>query len=473
MAHPGYTKTPNDLYTIAIRRTVKVPVPRKEYQVRRIPEAVIEVIGEELVNPARRGIMRIATRLSGIYPVEADKLKGDIIVPKGEDGPMEILSIWSYVWDIVDEGIDEVISALKTEIGLNTLSVATSYHSVDHLRVHRLENNIYNASGAIYFQPDRSLYTNTRIEPPVSPLAKETNPLRQISDGCDRGGMKLSSWTVCLHNSEIVRNHPEVAQRDVFGNLCWHSLCPANEDVREYMRALVRDLTTNYNFATVELESCDYQGARHSHAHEKIGIPQGWMDSFLLGLCFCESCRNRGREKGVDVTAVVNGVRSELAASFESGKPIQIGFDEFCDKVPEIGAYLEMRASVVSSLVANIKSVSKAPIASMGMGDDRNSGLNIEQIRETVDWYEILCYTPSRESVEEFVKDGTELMNGDANRVWVGFCAYPPESPDAGTLATNVRAAVDLGVRAVSFYNYGIMPRRNLQWIKKAIEGVG
>ena len=234
---------------------------------------------------------------------------------------MDILSLWAYVWDIVDADVDSIIPTLKNEIGLNTLSVATCYHSVDHLRVHRLESNFYSSQAAIYFQPDRSLYQNTRIEPPVSPLAENTNPLRSISDSCERHGMKLSSWTVCLHNSTIGRNQPEVAQRDVFGNPCWHALCPANEDVREYMRAVVMDLTTNYNFATVELESCDYQGGRHYHGHEKIGIPLGETDRLLLGLCFCESCRERAGAEGIDVTAVANGVRSELAASFESGNP--------------------------------------------------------------------------------------------------------------------------------------------------------
>lgn len=412
--------------------------------------------------------MRITMCLTGIRYVKAPKPTGTKI----RINLMKILSIWSYVWDVIDEGVDEVVSTLKNEIGLNTLSVATSYHSVDHLRLHQLERNIYRAPAAIYFQPDGSLYADTPIKPPVSPLVGETNPLRQISESCDRHGMKLSSWTVCLHNSEIARNSPEVAQCDVFGNPSSHGLCPANEKVRAYMRALVEDLTTNYNFATVELESCDYQGGRHSHAHEKIGIQQGWMDKFLLALCFCESCRKRGREKGIDVTVVANYVRSELAVSFKAGRPIGINFEEFCDKSPEIRAYLDMRESVVSSLISEIKAVSKAPIALMGMGDRRYSGCNAERIREIANWYEILCYTPSREAVENSVQNAARLMDGDASRVWAGFSAYPPASPDAEVLTANVKAVTQLGVQAISFYNYGIMPKRNLQWVKVAIEGI-
>ena len=162
----------------------------------------------------------------------------------------------------------------------------------------------------------------------------------------------------------------------------------------------------------------------------------------------------------------------ELAVSFESGKPIQIGFDELCAKVLETRAYLDMRESVVSSLIAEIQAVSKAPISSMAMGTRRHAGYNAEQIREIADWYEILCYTPSPESLEQSVQNAATLMNGQADKVWVGVCAYPPASPDAATLAANVKAAADLGVRAVSFYNYGIMPMPNLKWVKTAIEGI-
>ena len=94
---------------------------------------------------------------------------------------MDILSLWAYVWDIVDEDIDSIIPILKNEIGLNTLSVATCYHSVDHLRVHHLENNFYSSQAAIYFQPDPSLYKNTRIEPPVSPIAERQRIHYEVS----------------------------------------------------------------------------------------------------------------------------------------------------------------------------------------------------------------------------------------------------------------------------------------------------
>ena len=72
----------SDLYTIAIQRTVKTPAPGKKYHVKEIPQASLEIVGEEMVNPGRKGVMRIAMYLTGLSPDDAAKLKGHAIVPK-------------------------------------------------------------------------------------------------------------------------------------------------------------------------------------------------------------------------------------------------------------------------------------------------------------------------------------------------------------------------------------------------------
>ena len=79
----------SDLYTIAIQRTETVPAPGKAYRVKGIPQALVEIIGEELVNPGRRRVMRIAIYLTGISPIEATKLNGHAIVQKVEDTHFE------------------------------------------------------------------------------------------------------------------------------------------------------------------------------------------------------------------------------------------------------------------------------------------------------------------------------------------------------------------------------------------------
>jgi hypothetical protein len=38
-------------------------------------------------------------------------------------------SMWTYAWDILDLGFDRVTSELRDRAGMNSVSLATSYHA--------------------------------------------------------------------------------------------------------------------------------------------------------------------------------------------------------------------------------------------------------------------------------------------------------------------------------------------------------
>jgi hypothetical protein len=49
-------------------------------------------------------------------------------------GSKSYFTMWTYLWDLVDEGIEDGVRLLKNEIGLDAISVATAYHSFQQLR---------------------------------------------------------------------------------------------------------------------------------------------------------------------------------------------------------------------------------------------------------------------------------------------------------------------------------------------------
>ena len=202
------------------------------------------------------------------------------------------VNLWCYLWDLVDEGIDQVLDRLKGEAGATGISVATCYHSIDQLRCHPgVSPRTFRSAGGAQFQPDASSYEGTRIRPVVATWLGKRNPLAALADACQKRGLKLRGWTVCCHSSLGVARHPTCAVKDVFGdpNPTW--LCPVNPDVREYLRAMVDDLTRNYAFDAIELERPSFDANPHAHAHHKIGFELGDVGRWLYHLCFCESCR--------------------------------------------------------------------------------------------------------------------------------------------------------------------------------------
>jgi hypothetical protein len=96
-------------------------------------------------------------------------------------------------------------------------------------------------------------------------------------------------------------------------------------------------------------------------------------------------------------------------------------------------------------------------------------GYQLRDIVRYLDGVLLLCYGKPQETKMSI--DDTRRQIGAPLPIVAGFHAYPPVTPDAVTLVEQMRTARRLGVRDMNFYNYGIMPRRNLKWIKKTIVG--
>jgi len=54
----------------------------------------------------------------------------------------------------------------------------------------------------------------------------------------------------------------------------------------------------------------------------------------------------------------------------------------------------------------------------------------------------------------------------------VGLSVFSPFTPTRSVLDRNVERTLRIGVRGFSFYNYGIMPARNLDWVRSAVDAI-
>ena len=379
------------------------------------------------------------------------------------------ITMWSYVWDYFYDGVDEVLKYQKEELGLTAISVATHYHSVEHLRPHGKGPFIYRHPTGLHFRPSSNPYPGSRLKQTVSEIAAQGNPYRRIADGARELGLELVSWTVCGHDDRAGEKHPTMCQRNCFGDIYPETLCPANPDVRGFYTGLARDLTSNYGVQLVELELCHYQSQRHYHFHEKVSILFEDLDDFLLALCFCPHCRKRARDRNIDVNAVIGQTQAALRHVFETGEPHEGTLAEFLDQHPAVAKYVEMRVATVTSLLRHVKRASgKADVSAMTWASREASGADVAQMGKAVDSVTVLAYSPEVEEVRLTITEAAKLVGGPG-KIRAGFQTYPPNIPDRETLLRNVEAALDLGVEAFSFYNYGIMPRRSLGWTREAV----
>ena len=203
-------------------------------------------------------------------------------------------SMWTYAWDLLDLGFDTALGELRDRAGLNCISLASSYHAGRFLQPRSPRRKVYfPEDGTIYFHPTPARWEGLAIQPKVADLILEGGDvLGELVRRRDAGGLEVSCWTVCLHNTRLGLLHPGAVTRNAFGDPNYYNLCPSNPDARAYVCALVADLTHSYRPDLVELESPSFMGFAHEYHHEKDGVGLAPEDDFLLSLCFCESCRD-------------------------------------------------------------------------------------------------------------------------------------------------------------------------------------
>jgi hypothetical protein len=365
--------------------------------------------------------------------------------------------------------MDEVLDRLKGEAGVTGISVATNYHSINQLRAHQgvMPKRFYSVGGA-QFQPEASRYSDTRLKPTVARWLRSRNPLAQLADLCDQRNLKLRAWTICCHCDFAVEKYEKYAVKNVFGDPDPSWLCPVNPDVREYLRAMVEDLASNYGFETMELERPSFQETAHVHAHHKMGNDFGSLGHWLSNICFCESCRQTAKTKGVDVEAAARITAETLEEILQYDQPPASSPEQFVTRNPALTEYTDWRCSEVTDLVESIAQSSPSPLVI-----HRDGGRFIA----ATEWSSLAphckatlsnCLEPySDEAIEKTVERALQ-DNGRIEHVELGFKVISPLCPDSATLVRNLSKAAQLGVPSVSLYNYGMIPLHRFNWIKQA-----
>ncbi|MBY3121357.1 hypothetical protein HFO32_24470 [Rhizobium leguminosarum] len=391
------------------------------------------------------------------------------------------LSMWTYPWDIQDQGLAPFAVELRGRAGLTTVSLATSYHAGRFLQPRSPRQKAYfPEDGTVYFRPDASLWQDKVIRPLMAGNVTERGDmLEALVKGREATGLKVSSWTVCLHNTRLGMLHPDHVTRNAFGNPNYYNLCPSSPAARDYAVTLVRDITTNYRPDMVELESPNFMGFAHEYHHEKDGVGLNAEDDFLLSLCFCDHCTARAEKAGVPVEGACRSVAHFIAELCERVVPERqfpdfpaAGIDAFRDH-PDLHAYLTWRSEPVTSLIGEIKTAADPAtrIVLIDLKDGWLGGVDLTAVGKFCDGAILCCYDMEPDAVADAIRTGRAAI-GPGKFLGVGLRVFYPEVSGPAVLATRAKAAVDAGADGVNFYNYGLIPAKRLDWVKAAVDAI-
>jgi len=388
------------------------------------------------------------------------------------------LSMWTYPWDVQDIGYETVENDLRDRAGLDTISLATSYHAGRFLQPRSPRRKSYfPEDGTIYFNPTAGRWSDLHIQPKVADVITEGGDvLAGLVRRRDTGGLQVACWTVCLHNTRLGMLHPDAVTRNAYGDPNYYNLCPSHPDARAYVRALVADISHSYKPDRIELESPCFMGFAHEYHHEKDGVGLAPEDDFFLSLCFCPACLDRAGKAGVDGEAARNTVRQRIAEACERVVPAP-RFPEFprsglqtFQRWPALYEYLLWRFEPVTSLIAELRETADPAtrIVIVDLKDGWLGGCDLAALGKACDGAILCAYDMPGEDVARLLAAGRDALGPD-RFLGTGYRLFFPEMSGPDVLAARVGPALDANVDGINFYNYGLVPAGRLDWVGAAL----
>ena len=340
------------------------------------------------------------------------------------------------------------------------------------------------------------LYDGGLVQPAVSALARERDVLGETCRAAAARALAVHAWTVFLH-LDRAGEYPSCSPQNAFGDLNEGEFCPANPDARAYVRAVAADVA-RYEIQTILAESLHYHGLEHGYHHERYLIALDPLTRFLLGLCFCEHCRAAAQGEGVDAARVHAVVRDELDHALNEGReggptgsPTRATLAEIADG--ELLGYLDARAGIVTSLVAEAAEVVEARGRRLVFMDPAGAfkgyatgrpeggpaaeiswlyGIDLARLARSCHGLEAICYVADPARLELDVAAYRAIL-GEETPFAVCLRPSPPDCEDPANLAEKVSVARSLGVTRLDFYHYGFLRLGALDWIRTALDAEG
>ncbi len=392
------------------------------------------------------------------------------------DAAMSYRAIYAYPWDLAEAGVPEAVDRFLA-LGLDTVTIAGSYHAGKFLRPHGRGGKVYfPEDGAVYFRPDSKRFG--AIKPfPHSMVAAGEDIIGALA-AQDR--VATNVWLVLLHNSRLGAAHPQATVANAFGDRFVYNLCPSAPEARAYAIALALDVTESYPVVGVSMETPGFLPYAHGFHHEFALVrPNRWLDS-QLGLCFCAHCRANARLAGIPVEALRRQVAGDIEAYLASDVDFPADMAEafwLADTRTDgdLRAFLEWRCTVVTSLVREIRdavrkdaTVAVIPSVARPTGGAWYEGGDLKALAQAAGVIEACFYEPSAARVKADLHDVKRRLRGAGSLRGIVRPAFPDLEAKGEFLAA-MGALGAGGVREVAFYNWGHLRDANLDWIAEGL----
>ena len=384
--------------------------------------------------------------------------------------------MYVYPWVLHDEGIEPALEQLAA-CGIGTLQLAVNYHIATYLVPRDPRRRIWaGEQGALYFDPHDGSSGAWPVAPPLSSVVDDARYLPVLLAAAAAHGFPVIAWVVYLYNHALARQRPELAVQNVFGDRNQAQLCPSHPSVRRYALDLTTAAVGLGTFDGLVCESLSFLPYDYGFLNLKAAVLPGPRSRLLLGLCFCEHCCAAARDAGGDVDALAAEMRQAIDDDL-AGLPDRshhADADEAWSNHAFSGrlrALLDARTQQATSLQLDVLRVAEDAGLAVGstaveVADERVSGVSGHVIKPRLDELrvEIMADT-SVAAISGMVRSArAEAPERTPVYALYQLSGYDSES----SFVRAVERACEAGIRHFRFYEYGLLTRRQLEWLRGA-----
>jgi hypothetical protein len=254
------------------------------------------------------------------------------------------------------------------------------------------------------------------------------------------------------------------------GDASGSGVCPANEDVRDFLAVIAEDVVDQFGVELVRLESpmaaFDFDWLR---PRTLVQVPP--LARTLLNLCFCGSCTRKAGEAGLDVTRLRRVVNEAVDAEIADG-----GGEASAERAAALGADVELRAfasnyvrsstdlvrAVASRLAGRARvSVNASVSYSLLLGEDADDVL-LGEFAAAADQIAIHPGTPTNKRFCDLASSASPPREISAliPLTRATGLAGPALQARVRTPELMAQEAIALGASELSLYNYGLLGER-------------
>jgi len=222
----------------------------------------------------------------------------------------------------IDEGVDPVLDNFERLANVNTLFVATFTYGrgiagrqvpgqplPDHGR--QEYDTAFHGGNFAAIHPE--YYANTVLKDFRAPDHGDFDVLATVVPAAKKRGMKVICWYEDVWRADVP-NVSRLAEKDLQGRIAG-TMCMNNPDHLGFLIGLTQDYVKSYDVDGIMWGS-ERQGAFSNALGASHG---GGRNDPTRVTCFCEHCRKKGRERGINFDRVKEGY-AELAKFVQASR---------------------------------------------------------------------------------------------------------------------------------------------------------